>query len=167
MPRSILLYSAPGSVLRGKRSDIDSCDLIQSAPDPRSRGVCGRSASGSHRDHPSAHSALMLQSLDLNAPDFSQQYRPGPLPELDLVLDPRFALALRQGQTSARFSARGPSSLRPTAPRIPLPFAVVATGAEAVEGPATQLQAGELVPPTVLHPSRCPQRATAPAAWRC
>jgi hypothetical protein len=39
-----------------------------------------------------------------------------------------------------------PSWSRPTAPRIPLPFAGVATGAEAVESPATQLQAGELVP---------------------
>jgi hypothetical protein len=49
-----------------------------------------------------------LQSFDLNAPDLSRQCRPGPLPELDLVLDPRFA------------------------------------GAEGMESPATQLQAGEL-----------------------
>jgi hypothetical protein len=48
------------------------------------------------------------QSFDLTAPDLSQQCRPGPLPRLDLVLDPRFY------------------------------------GAERVESPATQLQAGEL-----------------------
>jgi hypothetical protein len=40
---------------------------------------------------------------------------------------------------------RGPGSSRATAPRIPLPFAGVATGAEGVESPATQLPAGELV----------------------
>src|SRR6516164_10888740 len=35
--RAIRIERGPG----GKRSDIDSCDLIQSVPEPRSRGCAG------------------------------------------------------------------------------------------------------------------------------
>jgi hypothetical protein len=49
--------------------------------------------------------AVIANHSNLTAPDFSQQCPPGPLPRLDLVLDPRFAGAERVESPATQLKA--------------------------------------------------------------